>query len=142
MKLIRILGVEWVIFPLPSLINILSEGCLVLHWYQLTEYGLDGSVILLRICVEQVHLREAEVPNLQLKLELLACVLRRLVHQPNFSTIFCEAVRQIVSQSDDNFLGSLSQSLNLTLPEQIRIGLALLDAEDLKYRQEGKCNSL
>ncbi|CAM6118665.1 unnamed protein product [Calypogeia fissa] len=105
---------------------------------QLTEYGLDGSVILLRICLEQVHLREAEVQNLQLKLELLASVLRKLVPQPNFSTIFCEAARQIVSQSDDHFLESLSQSLNLTLPEQIRIGLALLDAEELKHRQEGQ----
>jgi CCR4-NOT transcription complex subunit 1 len=109
----------------------------MLHLKQLTEYGLDGCVILLSTCLEQAHVREAEVQNLQLKLELLACVLRKLVHQPNFSTIFCEAVRQILSQSDDPFLESLSKSLNLSLPEQIRIGLALLDAEDLKHRQEG-----
>lgn len=105
--------------------------------YQLTEYGIDASVLVLRMCLEQVNKREGEVQNLQLKLELLASVIKELVHQPNFATIFCEAVRQIVSISED-FLDYLSKALKLTIPEQIALGLALSNAEDLKHRQEGK----
>ncbi|KAL3683907.1 hypothetical protein R1sor_001929 [Riccia sorocarpa] len=120
-----------------TILNKSNYKSVVYELSKLTEYGLDASIILLRICLEQVNLREGEVPNLQLKLELLASFIRELLQQPNFASIFCEAVRQTVSISED-FLEYLSRILKLTIPEQIRLGLALTEAEELKRRQEGQ----
>ncbi|BBN05282.1 CCR4-NOT transcription complex subunit 1 [Marchantia polymorpha subsp. ruderalis] len=120
-----------------AILNKSNYKSVVLELSKLTEYGIDASVLVLRMCLEQVNKREGEVQNLQLKLELLASVIKELVHQPNFATIFCEAVRQIVSISED-FLDYLSKALKLTIPEQIALGLALSNAEDLKHRQEGQ----
>lgn len=101
----------------------------------LSEYGTSGSLIMLRSCLEQVNIREGEVQNLQLKIDLLAIVIRHLVHQPNFSTIFCEAVRCF--PFSDALLDDLSEALKLSLLEQIGLGLALTDAEDSHWQQQG-----
>lgn len=90
---------------------------------------------MLRSCLEQVNLQEGEVQNLQLKLDLLAIVIRHLVHQPNFSTIFCEAVREF--PFSEALLEDLSEALKLSLLEQIGLGLALTDAESSDWQQEG-----
>lgn len=103
---------------------------------QLSEYGTAGNLIMLRTCLEQVSLREGEVPNLQLKIDLLAIVIRHLIHQPNFSTIFCEAVTH--DPVSDSLLEDLSETLKLSLLDQIGLGLALTDAESVPWQQQGK----
>eukprot|EP00250_Pteridium_aquilinum_P021342 c25093_g1_i1 orf=270-7661(-) len=101
----------------------------------LAEYGTVGNLLMLRTCLEQVNLQEGEVQNLQLKIDLLAIVIRHLIHQPNFSTIFCEAVLHI--PYSDSLLEDLSGTLKLSLLEQIGLGLALTDAEIVQWQQQG-----
>lgn len=104
--------------------------------------GLPGSrqikfsYILLRNCLEQVNLAEND-QNLQVKLDLLALVLRNLIHQPNSGTVLCEALRNLPCVSEE-FFANLCRALKLSLPEQIALGIALADAEDISQRQQGK----
>lgn len=104
---------------------------------ELISYGLDGSIILLRNCLEQVNLAEDD-QNLQVKFDLLTLVIRNLIYQPNLGTVLCEALRILPSVSEE-FLANLCRALKLTLPEQIALGLALADAEDFSLRQQGEC---
>ncbi|CAK9208187.1 unnamed protein product [Sphagnum jensenii] len=109
---------------------------LALELSQLADYGLDGSVLLLHNCLEQFDLREGDVQKLPVKLDLLALVVKKLVHQPNSGTVFCEALQHIPSVTED-FLENLSKTLKLSLPEQIGLGLALTDAEEFSCSQAG-----
>ncbi|CAM6014740.1 unnamed protein product [Sphagnum balticum] len=109
---------------------------LALELSQLADYGLDGSVLLLHNCLEQFDLREGDVQKLPVKLDLLALVVKKLVHQPNSGTVFCEALQHIPSVTE-GFLENLSKTLKLSLPEQIGLGLALTDAEEFSCSQAG-----
>lgn len=91
---------------------------------------------MLQNCLGQMNSKEGDVQNLQLKLDLLAIVIRHLVQQPNFSTIFCEAVKNF--PFNEALLDGLSEVLKLSLLEQIGLGLALTNAEDLQWQQHGK----
>lgn len=102
---------------------------------QLISYGPDGSIILLRNCLEQVNLAEDD-QNLQVKFDLLTLVIRNLIHQPNLGSILCEALR-ILTSVNEEFLANLCRALKLTLSEQVALGLALTDAEDFSLRQQG-----
>ncbi|KAH9287615.1 hypothetical protein KI387_031732 [Taxus chinensis] len=107
--------------------------------YQLTRftgYGLDGSIVLLQSCLDQVNLRDGDVQNMQLKLELLSVVVKYLVHQSNFSTVFCQAVRN--THMTEDILGYLSKALHLSLLEQVGLGFALADSDDINRSQEGQ----
>jgi CCR4-NOT transcription complex subunit 1 len=103
---------------------------------QFTEYGIDGSLILLRNCLEQINLHQGEVHNLPLKLDLLARILKTLIHQPNSGSILCEALGHTSSFSE-GFLENICSALKFSIPEQIGLGLALSDAEDQHLREEG-----
>lgn len=104
--------------------------------YELISYGPDGSIILLRSCLEQVNLAEND-QNLQVKLDLLAIVIRDLIRQPNLGTVLCEALQNLPSVSEE-FLANLCRALDLSLSEQLALGLALADAEDNSQRQQGE----
>ncbi|XP_057867287.2 uncharacterized protein LOC131074644 isoform X3 [Cryptomeria japonica] len=107
--------------------------------YQLTRfagYGLDCSIVLLQSCLDQVNLRDGDVQNMQLKLELLSVVVRHLVHQPNFSTVFCQAVQN--THITEDILGDLSKALHLSLPEQLGLGFALADSDNINRSHEGQ----
>lgn len=103
--------------------------------FELISYGPDGSIILLRNCLEQVNLAEDD-QNLQVKFDLLTLVIRNLIHQPNLGSILCEALR-ILTSVNEEFLANLCRALKLTLTEQVALGLALTDAEDFSLRQQG-----
>lgn len=103
---------------------------------QFTEYGMDGSLILLRNCLEQVNLPHGEVHNLPLKLDLLARILKTLIHQPNSGSILCEALG-LSSSFSEGFLENICSALKFSIPEQIGLGLALTDAEDQRLQEEG-----
>lgn len=102
---------------------------------QFTEYGIEGSLILLRNCLEQVNLHQGEVHNLPLKLDLLARILKTLIHQPNSGSILCEALGH--SSYSEGFLENLCTALKFSTPEQFGLGFALTDAEDLRLQEEG-----
>lgn len=73
---------------------------------------------------------------MQLKRDLLAAILRYLLDRPNFSTVFCEALRSTVL--GEGFLGDFLKELHISLSEKIAFGLALSDSEDLDIRSIGK----
>lgn len=75
--------------------------------------------------------------NLQVKLDLLAIVIRDLIRQPNLGTVLCEALQNLPSVSEE-FLANLCRALDLSLSEQLALGLALADAEDNSQRQQGE----
>jgi len=121
------------------LLNSLNEANYLSVAYELTHltgYGLDGSIVLLQSCLNQMNLCQGDVQNMQLKLELLSIVVKYLVHQPNFSTVFCEAMKN--THTGESILVDLSKTLHLSLPEQIGLGLALADSEDTNQSQEGQ----
>ena len=43
---------------------------------QLTGYGLDGSIVLLQSCLDQLNLCGGDAQNMQLKLKLLSIVVK------------------------------------------------------------------
>ncbi|KAI9160977.1 hypothetical protein LWI28_013322 [Acer negundo] len=103
---------------------------------QFVEYGSEGSILLLRTCLDHMNFDKGEVHKMQLRPDLLAAILRYLLDQPNFSTVFCESLRGIVI--NEKFLGDFCDALHLSVFEKIALGLALADAENLEMRTNGQ----
>lgn len=78
--------------------------------------------------------------NMQLKPNFLASIFRYLFDKPNFSTVFCEALRNTVIS--EALLGDFCNTLHFSVPENIGIGLALSDSENLDIRTSGKFDYL
>ncbi|KAK1578369.1 hypothetical protein Q3G72_029758 [Acer saccharum] len=103
---------------------------------QFVEYGSEGSILLLRTCLDHMNFDKGEVHKMQLRPDLLAAILRYLLDRPNFSTVFCESLRGIVI--NEKFLGDFCDALQLSVFEKIALGLALADAENLEMRTNGQ----
>ncbi|XP_077235419.1 transcription regulator [Tasmannia lanceolata] len=103
---------------------------------QFVEYGSEGSVLLLQTCLDQVDFHAGDMQNMPLRPDLLAAIFRCLMDRPNFSTIYCEAIRNRVMTEE--FLGDLSKALHLSTSEKLGIGLALSDSENLDSRLRGQ----
>ncbi|KAF3780627.1 hypothetical protein EJ110_NYTH38785 [Nymphaea thermarum] len=101
------------------------------------EYGIDGCILLLQICLDQVKFHDGDLQSMQLKSELLSVIFRHLLERPNFSTVFCQSLKTQVSEI---YLEDLSKALHLSIPEKIGIGLALSDSDDMDVRLKGKYN--
>ncbi|XP_031484451.1 uncharacterized protein LOC116253657 isoform X3 [Nymphaea colorata] len=102
---------------------------------QFVEYGIDGCILLLQICLDQVKFHDGDLQSMQLKSELLSVIFRYLLERPNFSTVFCQSLRTQVSEI---YLEDLSKALHLSIPEKIGIGLALSDSDDMDVRLKGQ----
>ncbi|KAF5959836.1 hypothetical protein HYC85_001045 [Camellia sinensis] len=73
---------------------------------------------------------------MQLKPDLLAAIFRYLLQWPNFSTVFCEAVRTMVIS--EQLLTDFCDALHLSVSEKIGIGLALANSENVDIRTSGQ----
>ncbi|CAN6460845.1 unnamed protein product [Victoria cruziana] len=102
---------------------------------QFIEFGIDGCILLLQICLDQVSYPDGDLQCMQLKSELLSVIFRYLLERPNFSTIFCQSLRTQVSEI---YLEDLSKALHLSIAEKIGIGLALSDSDDVDVRLKGQ----
>ncbi|PWZ58289.1 CCR4-NOT transcription complex subunit 1 [Zea mays] len=109
---------------------------------QLVDSGLDGCILVLRVCLNQVLLNAGEVKNLQLQLQqrLLSDVFRYCLRKTCFTTSFCEVLTTIALT--DDFLESLSNLLELSVAEKIGVGLALSDSENSEIKQKGQWFSI
>ncbi|XP_068649486.1 uncharacterized protein [Aristolochia californica] len=100
---------------------------------EIAELESEDSILLLQTLLDQVNIRDGDM---QLKLDLLSSIFRHLMGRPNFTTVFCVALRN--TQMSEGFLTELSNAMNLTTPEKIGVGLALSDSENLDFRMKGQ----
>ncbi|KAI4356708.1 hypothetical protein L6164_000708 [Bauhinia variegata] len=99
------------------------------------EYGTDGSILLLRTCLDHLNLFRRDLKDMQLE-PILGAVIKYLLDKPNFSTVLSESLK--AAEISESFLESFSNGLQLSLLEKIVISLALFDSENLETRLCGK----
>ncbi|KAK9910902.1 hypothetical protein M0R45_034838 [Rubus argutus] len=102
---------------------------------QFIEYGIEGSILLLQTCLDHLNHYRTDIKNVALE-RVLASVFKYLIDQPNFSTMFCESLRN--TDVNEGIVENFSSALQLSVPEKIGIGLALSDSENLDTRICGK----
>ncbi|CAN0841218.1 CCR4-NOT transcription complex subunit 1, partial [Linum grandiflorum] len=108
---------------------------------QFSDYGVEGSILLLHICYEHLNSYRADVQNVHLE-QVLESIFKFLMSKPNFSTVFCQSLGSV--EISEQVLEKLSSSLHLTVQEKIGVGLALSDSDSLDTRMFAKnfCMSL
>ncbi|KAM5554755.1 hypothetical protein ABKV19_022924 [Rosa sericea] len=102
---------------------------------QFIEYGVEGSILLLQTCLDHLNHYRTDTKNVALE-RVLASIFKYLIDQPNFSTMFCESLRN--TEVNEGIVENFSSVLQLSVPEKIGIGLALSDSENLDTRICGK----
>lgn len=103
--------------------------------WQFIEYGVEGSVLVLQTCLEQLHFNRTDLKGMQLE-PVFVSIFKFLLDKPNFSTVFCQSLRSL--EINDEFLENLSNVLHLSLSEKIGIGLALSDSDIIETRMSGE----
>ncbi|XP_015889443.2 uncharacterized protein LOC107424219 isoform X1 [Ziziphus jujuba] len=103
--------------------------------HQFTEYGVEGSILLLQTCLDHLNSYKTELTNVSLE-RVLASIFKYLLDRPNFSTIFCESLRN--SEINEGILENFSDALHLSVSEKMGLGLALSDSENFDNRICGK----
>lgn len=101
---------------------------------QFTEYGLEESILILQSCLDHSNVYGTEVKNAHL-LPVIQSLFRFIMDKPNFSTVFCQSLRNTAVR--DGFLDDLSNALCLSLPEKIAVGLALSESDSSDIRLSG-----
>lgn len=105
-------------------------------------FGLDGVLILLRICLELVHTDQSEeykqlLPSrTQSRAQLLSIVLETVCKRANFSTAFYCAVRNL-SEGDRTSFFDPSHVISLTPVCNLSVGVALSEADEEFWRLSG-----
>lgn len=107
---------------------------MLLSW-QFVEYGIEGSILLLQTCLDHQKCNRTDSKNMPLE-RVLASIFKYLLDRPNFSTVFCESVRDL--EVNEGMLENFSNALHLSISEKISIGLALSDSENFDYRICGR----
>uniref|UniRef100_A0A2N9FJB6 CCR4-NOT transcription complex subunit 1-like n=1 Tax=Fagus sylvatica TaxID=28930 RepID=A0A2N9FJB6_FAGSY len=91
--------------------------------------------MLLQTCMDHLKFYSTDSKNMQLELAV-ASILKFLLGKPNFSTVFCESLRN--TEINEGTLENFSNALHLSVSEKIGVGLALSDSENLDTRICGK----
>lgn len=102
---------------------------------QYLAYGVEGSILLLQTCVDQLNIYGKDLKNTQLD-PVFASIFRCILDKPSFSTAFSESLKD--TAISEEFLVNLSTALQLTISEKIGVGLALSDSENVDVRNCGK----
>lgn len=113
---------------------------MVFSFGKFVEYGSEGSILLLRTCLDHVNFDREDIQKMQLRPDILAAIFRYLLDQPNFGTVFGESLGSMVIS--EKFLGGLCDALHLSVFEKIALGLALADINNVEMRTIGKFTSL
>jgi len=102
-----------------------------ISFWQFVEYGVEGSIMLLQTCMDQLNFFGTDSKNMQLE-SVVASIFRYLLDKPNFSTVFFESLRN--TEINEGTLENFSDALHLSVSEKIAIGLALSDSENLEVK--------
>ncbi|WRX18737.1 CCR4-Not complex component [Theobroma cacao] len=103
---------------------------------QTVEYGIEGSILLVQTCLDHMNLLGEDMQKKQYMLDLFSAVFSCLLDQPNFSTVFCEAFRNLIISK--KFLRDFCNELQLSVFEKVALGLALADSENAEVRTTGQ----
>ncbi|KAF3440045.1 hypothetical protein FNV43_RR18323 [Rhamnella rubrinervis] len=121
-------------FLLQSL-NEANADSVFLELSQFVQYGIEGSILLLQTCLDHLNHYRTDLKNMPLE-RVLASIFKYLLDRPNFSTMFCESLRN--SEINEGILENFANALHLSASEKIGIGLALSDSENFENRICGK----
>lgn len=113
---------------------------IVFSFEKLVDYGIEGRVLLLQTCLDHINNDRGVVHKMKLRPDTLTTIIRYLLHQPNFGTVFCESLRSMFI--NEKLLGDFCNAICLTIFEKIALGLALAEAENLETRKSGKLTLL
>ncbi|KAL5571856.1 hypothetical protein UlMin_021453 [Ulmus minor] len=102
---------------------------------QFVEYGTEGSILLLQTCLDHLNRHRADLKNSALE-RVLGLIFKSLIEKPNFSTVFCESLRNL--EISEGMLENFSNALHLSAPEKLSVGLALSDSENPENRMCGQ----
>ncbi|XVF33558.1 hypothetical protein REPUB_Repub17cG0178700 [Reevesia pubescens] len=102
---------------------------------QFIEYGIEGSILVLQICLDCLISQKTDSENLQSE-QVVASIFRHAMDKPNFCSVFCQSLRSMDISED--FLENFSKVMQLSVSEKIGIGLALSDSENPDTRMCGK----
>ncbi|XP_073064928.1 uncharacterized protein [Primulina eburnea] len=100
-----------------------------------TSHGTEGSILLLQICLDNLHIYVKDLKNKQMH-PLFASLFKHIMDKPNFSTVLCQSLSTAAINGE--YLQNLSNVLHLSPLERIGMGLALSDSENLEIRMCGK----
>ncbi|KAM7274567.1 hypothetical protein ACFE04_016433 [Oxalis oulophora] len=123
-----------ILFSLRSLNESNSEAVLQ-ELRQFVEYGVEGSILVLRSCLDHLISHRNDSSNMHLEL-VLASIFKHIMDKPNFTTVFCQSLGS--AQISEDFFQNVSNALNLSVSEKIVISLALTDSENSDTRLCGK----
>lgn len=90
--------------------------------------------MLLQTCLDHLSRYKTDSKNMPLE-RVLASIFKYLLDRPNFSTVFCESLRN--SEINEGILENFANALHLSVSEKIGIGLALSDSENFDNRISG-----
>lgn len=103
---------------------------------QFVEYGYEGGILLLQTCLDRLNFQEGDVHKMLLKSDLLTGIFRYLLQCPNFSSILCEAVSNMVMS--ERYISDFCDALQLSLSERVGIGLSLADSDNVDIRTKAQ----
>ncbi|XP_021286308.1 CCR4-NOT transcription complex subunit 1-like [Herrania umbratica] len=103
---------------------------------QTVEYGIEGSILLVQTCLDHMNLLGEDMQKKQYMLDIFSAVFSCLLDHPNFSTVFCEAFRNLIISK--KFLRDFCNELQLSVFEKVALGLALADSENAEVRTTGQ----
>ncbi|KAK9049274.1 hypothetical protein SSX86_031758, partial [Deinandra increscens subsp. villosa] len=102
---------------------------------QYVDYGTEGNILLLEMCLVHFNVYEKDLKSTQLE-PVFASIFRKLLEKPQFSTVFSMSVKQTALSED--FLDNFSAALQLSAYEKLGFGLALTDSENNDIRMAGR----
>ncbi|CAN4111809.1 unnamed protein product [Withania somnifera] len=112
-----------------------SNSDTVLHELrQYLAYGVEGSTLLLRTCIDHLNVYGEDSKKTQLD-PIFASIFRCILDKPNFSTVFSESLKD--TAVSEEFLVILSNAFHLEIAEKIGVGLALSDSENVDVKKCG-----
>lgn len=105
---------------------------------QFAELGVDGSILLLQACLDQMNFPWKDHNDVQVE-PVIGLIFRYLLGKPNFATVFCQSLKD--AEITEGLLQIVSNALRLSLPEKVALGLVLSDSENYEIKMCGEWHS-
>ena len=108
---------------------------MLVHFWQLVDYGVEASIPVLKTCVDCFTVRRSHPNTLQLE-KLLALVFKRVLKLSNLGTLLSHALQD--ADVTPEFVHDLATALGFSVSDKITFALALVDFETSHAKTSGK----